>query len=98
MPRAMKRYDEAKRIADARRKAEYEAKKAESRQFVADRKAAKALLEAHGEDLAHYAYVHWQGEEEPTFPKARKWLKSEAWFNPRVVIELAERMEREWKL
>ena len=72
--------------------------KAESRQFVADRKAAKALLEAHGGDLAHYAYVNWQEEEEPTFPKVKKWLKSEAWFNPRVVIELAERMEREWKL
>ena len=98
MPRAMKRYDEAKRIADARRKAEYEAKKAESRQFVADRKAAKALLEAHGEDLAHYAYVHWHGEKEPTLPKVRKWLKSEAWFNPRVVIALVERMKREGKL
>ena len=72
-------------------------KKAESRQFVADRKTAKALLEAHGEDLAHYAYVHWQGEDEPTLPKARKWLKSEAWFSPRVVIELAERMKREEK-
>ena len=72
--------------------------KAESRQFVADRKAAKALLEAHGEDLAHYAYVHWHGEKEPTLPKMRKWLKSEAWFNPRVVIELAERMKREGKL
>lgn len=72
--------------------------KAESRQFVADRKTAKALLEAHGEDLAHYAYVHWHGEKEPTLPKVRKWLKSEAWFNPRVVIELAERMKREGKL
>ena len=106
MPRAMKRYDEAKRIADARRKAEYEAKKAESRQFVADRKAAKALLEAHGEDLARYAYlilmhpdyIGWQKEKEPTLPKMRKWLKSEAWFNPRVVIELAERMKQEGKL
>ena len=72
--------------------------KAESRQFVADRKAAKALLEAHGEDLARYAYVHWHGEKEPTLPKVRKWLKSEAWFSPRVVIELAERMKREGKL
>ena len=72
--------------------------KAESSQFVADRKTAKALLEAHGEDLAHYAYVHWHGEKEPTLPKMRKWLKSEAWFNPRVVIELAERMKREGKL
>ena len=93
MPRAMKRYDEAKRIADARRKAEYEAKKAESSQFVADRKTAKALLEAHGEDLAHYAYVHWHGEKEPTLPKVRKWLKSEAWFNPEVVIKLFEKIE-----
>ena len=82
-----------------RMKAEKSAReKAESRQFVADRKAAKALLAAHGEDLAHYAYVHWRGEEEPTLPKVRKWLKSEAWFNPRVVIELAERMKREGKL
>ena len=72
--------------------------KAESSQFVADRKTAKALLEAHGEDLAHYAYVHWHGEKEPTLPKMRKWLKSEAWFSPRVVIELAERMKREGKL
>ena len=72
--------------------------KAESRQFVADRKAAKALLEAHGEDLARYAYVHWHGEKEPTLPKVRKWLKSEAWFSPRVVIELAQRMKREGKL
>ena len=72
--------------------------KAESRQFVADRKAAKALLEAHGEDLARYAYVHWHGEKEPTLPKVRKWLKSEAWFSPRVVIELAQRMKQEGKL
>ena len=72
--------------------------KAESRQFVADRKAAKALLEAHGEDLARYAYVHWHGEKEPTLPKVRKWLKSEAWFSPRVVMDLAERMKREGKL
>ena len=79
--------------------------KAESRQFVADRKAAKALLEAHGEDLARYAYlilmhpdyIGWQKEKEPTLPKVRKWLKSEAWFSPRVVIELAERMKREEK-
>ena len=82
-----------------RMKAEKAAReKAESRQFVADRKTAKALLEAHGEDLMHYAYVHWQGEEEPTLPKMRKWLKSEAWFNPRVVMDLAERMKREGKL
>ena len=67
--------------------------KAESRQFVADRKTAKALLEAHGEDLAHYAYVHWHGEKEPTLPKVRKWLKSEAWFNPEVVIKLFEKIE-----
>ena len=71
----------------------YAQRKAEARQFVADRKAAKALLEAHGEDLAHYAYVHWQGEEEPTLMKVRKWLKSEAWFNPEVVIKLFEKME-----
>ena len=95
MPRAMKRYDEAKRIADARRKAEYEAKKAESRQFVADRKAAKALLEAHGEDLARYAYVHWHGEKEPTLSiaLARKRLRSVAWFDPALVIKLFEKME-----
>lgn len=98
MPRAMKRYDEAKRIADARRKAEYEAKKAESSQFVADRKTAKALLEAHGEDMAHDVYVHWCGDGESTLPKARRFLKSEAWFNPRVVIALVERMNREGKL
>ena len=72
--------------------------KAESRQFVADRKTAKALLEAHGEDLMNYAYVHWQGEEEPTLPKVRKWLKSEAWFSPSVVIALAQRMKQEGKL
>ena len=71
----------------------YAQRKAEARQFVADRKAAKALLEAHGEDLAHYAYVHWQGEEEPTLPKMRKWLKSEAWFTPEVVIKLFESIE-----
>lgn len=76
----------------------YAQRKAEARQFVADRKAAKALLEAHGEDLAHYAYVHWQVEEEPTLMKVRKWLKSEAWFSPRVVMDLAERMKREGKL
>ena len=82
-----------------RMKAEKAAReKAESRQFVADRKTAKALLEAHGEDLMHYAYVHWPMEDEPTLPKVRKWLKSEAWFSPSIVIALAERMKREGKL
>ena len=98
MPRAMKRYDEAKRHADMMRKEAYAKKKAESKQFGADRKRAKALLDERGDELMHFAYIHWAGEDEPTFPKVRKWLKSEAWFNPRVVIELAERMKQEGKL
>ena len=72
--------------------------KAESSQFVADRKTAKALLAVHGEDMAHDVYVHWCGDGESTLPKARRFLKSEAWFNPRVVIALVERMKREGKL
>ena len=61
--------------------------KAESKQFVADRKLAKELLAEHGEDLAHYIYIHWNGEEEPSLPKIRKSLKSDAWFNPDAVID-----------
>ena len=86
--RAMQRIKAEKRAKD----------KAASKQFVAGRKRAKAILEEHGDDLMHFAYTHWMGEEEPTLPKVRKWLKSEAWFNPRVVIELAERMKQEGKL
>ena len=93
MPRAMKRYDEAKRHADMMRKEAYAKKKAESKQFVADRKRAKELLADHGEDMAHFAFVNWAGEDEPTMPKVRKWLKSEAWFTPEVVIKLFESME-----
>lgn len=59
----------------------------------ADRATAKALLLERGEDMAHYLYIHWAGEDEPTMPKVRKWLKSEAWFNPEVVIKLFEKME-----
>ena len=86
--RAMKRIRLEKRAKE----------KAESKQFVADRKRAKELLAEHGENMAHFAFVNWAGEDEPTMPKMRKWLKSEAWFNPRVVIELAERMKQEGKL
>ena len=93
MPRAMKRYDEAKRHADMMRKEAYAKKKAESMQFVADRKRAKALLDERGDELMHFAYIHWAGEDEPTFPKVRKWLKSEAWVSPEAVIKLFEKME-----
>ena len=43
--------------------------------------------------MAHFAFVNWAGEDEPTMPKMRKWLKSEAWFTPEVVIKLFESIE-----
>ena len=81
--RAMKRIRLEKRAKE----------KAESKQFVADRKLAKELLAEHGENMAHFAFVNWAGEGEPTLTKCRRGLKSDAWFNPRVVIETYARME-----
>jgi hypothetical protein len=76
-------------------KADQATLKAEREQFKAQRAEAKALLAEHGEDLAHFAFVHCflPEQAEPTIPKWRKQLKSDAWFQPDVVIAIAKIMK-----
>ena len=74
-------------------------RKAERLKLKADRATAKALLLESGEDMVAIMQESInRGEPKMTKAQIMKRLKSEAWYNPPVVIELHARMVKDGRL
>ncbi len=80
-------------------KEELAKRKAERLKLKADRATAKALLLDRGEDMvAIMQDIINRTEPKTTKAQILKRLKSEAWYNPPVVIELHARLVKDGKL